>query len=138
MATVPDPRPHPLHLVLLAGMLPPFLGALLSDCAYSKTFETQWHVFAEWLLAGGLVFTGLALGCVLLGLFRADGRTGRALLALLALVATFAAGFVASLLHARDAWAMMPAGPWATGVTALLALVSIWVGFSGWRRGGLA
>ena len=124
--------------MLLAGMLPPFLGALLSDCAYAKTFEPQWHNFAEWLLAGGLVFTGLALGCVLLGLFRADGRTGRALLALLVLVATFVAGFIASLLHARDAWATMPTGPWLTGLTLVLALVSIVLGFAGWRRGGVS
>jgi hypothetical protein len=29
---------HPLHAVLLAGMLPLFLGALLSDWAYGSTF----------------------------------------------------------------------------------------------------
>ena len=134
MAAVTAPRPHAFHHVLLAGTLPPFLGALASDWAYAKTQEPQWHNFAEWLLVGGMVFTGLALGCALIGLFRHDGRTGRALLSLLALVATFAAGLLASMLHARDVWATMPWGFVMTVLTLLLALVAIWAGFSTPRR----
>ena len=134
MAAVTAPRPHAFHHVLLAGTLPPFLGALASDWAYAKTAEPQWHNFAEWLLVGGMVFTGLALGCALIGLFRHDGRTGRALLSLLALVATFVAGLLASMLHARDVWATMPMGFVMTVLTLLLALVAIWAGFSTPRR----
>ena len=130
LSVVIAPRRHPLHHVLLAGTLPPFLGAFASDWAYAKTFEPQWHAFAEWLLAGGMVFATLALLGALLGLFRTDGRTNRELLSLLALVATFAAGGLASLLHARDVWATMPWGFVMTVLTLLSALVAIWFGFS--------
>jgi uncharacterized membrane protein len=136
LATVPapPPRPHPVHHALLACLLPPFLGALLSDWAYAKTYEPQWHVFAEWLLAGGMVFATVALLSALSGLLRRDGRTGRALASLLALVATFAAGGLASLLHARDVWATMPMGFVMTVLAFLLALVAIWAGVSTPRR----
>ncbi|OSN62478.1 hypothetical protein BV349_04778 [Pseudomonas syringae pv. actinidiae] len=34
--------PGPLHATLLAGTVPLFLGALLSDIAYYQTFQIQW------------------------------------------------------------------------------------------------
>ena len=46
---------HPLHAALLAGTVPLFLGALLSDIAYARTYEIQWANFASWLIVGGLV-----------------------------------------------------------------------------------
>mgnify|MGYP007026474366 FL=1 len=54
-------RPGPLHAMLLAGTVPLFLGALLSDIAYYNSFQIQWANFAAWLIAGGLLFAGLAL-----------------------------------------------------------------------------
>src|SRR5690554_5241911 len=33
---------HPLHAVLLAGTIPLFLGALISDITYGRTFHIQW------------------------------------------------------------------------------------------------
>src|SRR5690606_13670165 len=53
--------PNPLHATLLAGTVPLFLGALLSDIAYYRSFHIQWSNFASWLIAGGLVFCGLAI-----------------------------------------------------------------------------
>ena len=52
---------HPLHAVLLAGTVPLFLAVLLSDIAYSASYEMQWKNFASWLIVGGLVFGGFAL-----------------------------------------------------------------------------
>ena len=49
---------HPVHAVLLAGTVPLFLGAMLSDIAYSASYEIQWSNFASWLIVGGLVFGG--------------------------------------------------------------------------------
>ena len=46
---------HPLHAILLAFPLPLFLGALLSDLAYSSTYEVQWTNFASWLIAGAML-----------------------------------------------------------------------------------
>lgn len=52
---------HPLHAILLAFPLPLFLGALLSDLAYSFSFHVQWINFASWLIAGGLLVGAFAL-----------------------------------------------------------------------------
>jgi uncharacterized membrane protein len=125
---------HPLHAVLLAGALPLFVGTGLSDLAYQRTYEPQWHAFSEWLLAGGLVLTGFALGCAVVGLIRTGGR--RRVLYFLVLLATFVLGFVDSLVHARDAWASMPTGLTLSIVVAVLAAFATWLGFA--RRGGVS
>ena len=52
---------HPLHAMLLAGVFPPFLGALLSDIAYANSHQIQWQNFASWLIVGGLVFCAITL-----------------------------------------------------------------------------
>ena len=50
--------------------MPLFLGALLSDIAYSKTYQIQWNNFSSWLIAGGKLFCGLALLFALVNLIR--------------------------------------------------------------------
>lgn len=67
--TVSDPtlyrcRPGPLHALLLAGTVPLFLGAMISDIAYYNSYQIQWSNFAAWLIAGGLVFCGLVLSVI--------------------------------------------------------------------------
>ena len=51
LSTYPVVRPGPLHGTLLAGTVPLFLGALLSDIAYGQTYQIQWANFASWLIA---------------------------------------------------------------------------------------
>lgn len=68
--------PSPLHALLLAGSVPLFLGALLSDIAYYNSYQIQWSNFAAWLIAGALVFCGLALLFALANLIRAEHRAG--------------------------------------------------------------
>ena len=57
---------HPLHAALLAGTVPLFLGALLNDIAYAKTYQIQWSNFASWLIAEGrsVTTTGAPLAWV--------------------------------------------------------------------------
>ena len=137
MADTRSPWPlHPLHAVLLAGTLPLTLGAALSDLAYAKTFEVQWTNFAQWLIAGALVFAAFALVWSFVALVRAERRGGRTLLYFLLLLAICVLGFVDALVHARDAWATMPAGLNLSLVVAALAIVATWVGFAGRRTGG--
>jgi len=127
------PRPlHPLHAILLAFPLPLFLGALLSDLAYSASFHVQWANFVAWLIAGGLAVGGFAVLWALVAWIRgaAATRTRRGLY-LLALVAMWGLGFVNALVHAKDAWATMPEGLYLSAATALLALVAAWLGYSG-------
>lgn len=127
---------NPVQAVLLASAFPLFLGGLLSDWAYSSTYQIQWTNFASWLIAGGLVFTGLALVWALIGLFRKDVRRNRSSwLHFALLLATFIVGFFNSLVHAKDAWAAMPEGFILSGITVVLSLAAIWTGFSTWREG---
>lgn len=127
---------HPVHAVLLASSLPLFAGALLSDLAYRSTFEVQWSNFASWLIAGALLFTGLAVAWGLIDLLRADLRGRRRhLFYFLLLLATFLLGFVNALVHAKDAWATMPAGLILSLLVLLLALAATWLGFSTLRSG---
>lgn len=133
---VPGPhRPiHPFHAVMLASIVPLFLGALLSDYAYWTSHQVEWSNFASWLIAGGLVFGAVALLFAVIGLIR--GRRGLGYT--LALALTWLLGFLNSLIHARDAWAMMPTGLVLSAVIAVLACAVTWMGFSSLRAGGAA
>lgn len=139
-ATLDRTRPsaiHPFHAVLLAGTIPLFLGALLSDIAYAKSYEIQWSNFASWLIVGGMVFCGVVLLLALVDLFRAHHRGGRQLVYVALVLATFVLGFINALVHAKDAWAVMPAGLVLSAVVTVLACVATWIGFSNFRAGAV-
>lgn len=122
---------HPLHAVLLASSLPLFLGALLSDWAYYSTYEIQWINFAAWLNAGAMLFLGAALLWTAIDFLRADvARDRSSILHLLVVLATFILGFIAALVHAKDAWATMPGGLILSFIVLLLAIWSVWLGFT--------
>ncbi len=135
--TIEYSRPlHPVHAVLVASALPLFLGALLSDWAYSSTYEVQWINFASWLIAGALVFVGLAIVWAVIDSLRSDVGQHRAKwIHVGLLVVTFAAGFVNALVHAKDAWAAMPGSLILSIICLLLALAAAWTGFSSHRHG---
>ena len=139
MATSAESRPerpiHPLHALLLASALPLFLGGFLSDLAYDSNYQIQWINFAAWLIAGAMVFTGLALLWALIDLIRPARRGGRALLYFLLLLATFILGLIDNFVHARDAYATMPTGLILSAIATVLTLLAVSVGFSTLRRG---
>ena len=120
---------HVLRAVLLAGTSPLFLGVLLSDIAYSTSYELQWKNFASWLLVAGLVFGGLALLWALIDLLRAGQRETRQPLYFFLLLTMWVLGFIDALVHARDAWASMPAGLILSAIVAVLAIAATWSGF---------
>ena len=127
---------HPVHAVLLAATIPLFMGALISDIAYSNSYQVQWTNFASWLIAGGLVFNSFALLWTVIDRLRAGDRGRRpTLYFLLLLAATFVLGFFNSLIHAKDAWAAMPAGLILSLIVFILALAATWLGFSNLRAG---
>ncbi|NKQ12080.1 DUF2231 domain-containing protein [Pseudomonas sp. SST3] len=128
--------PNPLHATLLAGTIPLFLGGLLSDIAYFRTYQIQWSNFSSWLIAGGLVFCGLALLFALANLIRANQKKGRPLVYLLLLLATWVLGFINALEHAKDAWATMPLGLLLSVIVTLLACAATWIGLTNLRAGG--
>lgn len=126
---------HPLHALLLSGTFPLFLGAALSDYAYASSYLIIWSTFASWLIAGALVFTGFAMLCALIGLIRA-GRRGPYAVYFLLLLVTWVLGFFNALVHARDAWAMMPTGFILSIVVAVLACAATLLGFARLGAGG--
>lgn len=122
---------HPVHAVLLASSLPLFLGALLSDWAYAKSFQVQWTNFGSWLIVGALIFTGSALLWAVIDALRADASGGhRKWVYVGLLAATLVLGFINALIHAKDAWAVMPEGMVMSVIVFLLALAAVWAGFA--------
>lgn len=128
--------PSPLHAILLGGAVALFLGGLLSDIAYYQSYQIQWSNFAAWLIAGAEVFCGLALLFALVNLVRANHKAGRPVLYFLLLLVTWVLGLVNAFEHAKDAWAVMPAGLILSVIVTLLSAVSAWIGFSNLRSGG--
>ena len=103
--------------------MPLFLGALIADIAYYRSYQIQWSNFASWLIAGALVSAGLALLFALIGQLRERARRQPITYPLL-LLATWVLGFINALEHAKDAWAVMPIGLALSLIVTLLAAVS--------------
>lgn len=140
MTTTATPHAYPtmlspLHATLLCGQVPLFLGALLADIAYYRSYQIQWSNFASWLIAGALVFTGLALLFALVGLLR-ERSSSRPLTYFLLLLVTWVLGFINALEHAKDAWAAMPMGLALSVIVTLLAVAATWVAMAQPRTGG--
>ncbi len=127
---------HPLHAFFLAGMVPLYIGVILSDYAYWSSYVLQWKNFASWLLIGALIFNGLALLGSVISLVRKDERMGKPLIYFLLLLATFVLGVINSFIHAKDAWASMPSGLVLSVITVILACAAAWIGLASWRNGG--
>lgn len=127
---------YPLHAVFLAGTVPLFLGAALSDWAYAASYEIQWNNFASWLIAGALVFAGIALLFTIVDLFRPHKRAPGIVAYAVILLVTWILGFINALIHAKDAWASMPTGLVLSIIVTVLACVATWFGFCTPRMGG--
>lgn len=124
-----------MHAVIATAALPLFLGALLSDWAYSSSYQVQWLNFSSWLTAGGLVVAGLALPWAAVSVLRtrAPGQR-RGTVYLLVLLATFVVGFLNALVHARDGWATMPTGLVLSAVVLALAAAASVLGLTRLHR----
>jgi uncharacterized membrane protein len=116
--------------VLLAGMVPLFAGTLICDIAYAVSYELQWKNFASWLIVGGLLLGGVALVWSLVDLRPAGLGRARGPLYFLLLLAIWVLAFVNASVHARDAWASMPAALVLSAIVALLALAATAMGFA--------
>jgi uncharacterized membrane protein len=127
---------HPVHAFLLAATVPLFLGTLLADMAYWSTYQVQWTNFASWLNLAGLLFGGLTLLSALFGLRHSARRNGRHLVYVLLVVAMWVLAFFNAVIHAKDAYGVMPGGLVLSAIVAVLACAACWLGFSSLRTGG--
>jgi len=125
---------NPSRALLLGFPLALFLGALLSDIAYYRSYEIQWANFAAWLIAGALVFAAVVLLIALIDFFRQREGRARPTILMVLVGAMWILGFINALIHARDGWASMPTGLVLSVIVALLALAAAWVGLTGTRR----
>lgn len=119
---------HPLHGILLAFPVALFPGALAADVTYLNSSEMQWSNFAAWLIAGGLVFTGLALAWTLARVIlrRAGSRWLAAIMA-----ALFVVGLVNAFQHSHDGWSSVgTSGLVLSVISTLLALAAGWIGYT--------
>lgn len=124
-----------MHPILTFSSLPLFLGAVLSDWAYSATDQVQWTNFASWLIAGGLLIVGIALLWALVSALSRRWRGGSPRLYVGLLAATVVVGFINALVHARDAWAAMPSGLILSVLVLVLVAAASVVGLAAARRG---
>lgn len=126
---------RPVTVLMLGFPTALFLGALMSDIAFYRSYEVQWSNFAAWLIAGGLVGGGIALVLCVIDFFRRKSNRGRSGIVLLIVAAMWIVGFFNALVHARDGWAVMPAGLILSIIAVLMALAAAVVGLAGSRRG---
>ena len=133
---VPRGTIHPFHAFLLAGAVPLFLGALLSDIAYARSYQIQWSNFASWLIAGALVFAGFSMLWALVDLFSASRRSKQSAVYFVLLLVAWVLGFINALEHAKDAWAIMPTSVVLSAIVALLVCAAAWFGLATVRVGG--
>lgn len=116
----------PVYLLLFPVPIVCFLGALVTDIAYSASAYLMWLHFSEWLIAAGLAFGALA-ALVLLIEFIAS-RAVRARFGWAHLVMFYASLVVElfnSLVHTIDGWtAVVPTGMILSVIGAILALAA--------------
>lgn len=132
---------RPLHPMVLGVPFVCFIGALLADIAYARTFDITWKNFSDWLLAGGMVAAALAAIVGIVDLVRPSVRANRLIWPYAASYAVaMILGLLNNFIHSRDAYGAMPAGltlSWLTviafTVTAVLGMVLI--RRTGTRRG---
>lgn len=119
---------HPLHGILLAFPVALFPGALLANVTYLNSSEMQWSNFASWLIAGALVFAGLALAWALIRVFL--GRPGSRWLAAI-LAGLFVVGLINAFQHGHDGWSSVGTTGLALSlISAVLALAAGWIGYT--------
>lgn len=124
------PLASPLHAIVLAFPVALFPSALIADITYLRTEVVQWTNFAQWLIFGSLVFTGLLLAWALISfLMHRLRRFSAVYLALVA--AMFVAGLLNALQHAKDGWASVGTlGLVLSFVCTLLGLAAAFVAHS--------
>jgi uncharacterized membrane protein len=122
---------HPIHAALVPFPITCFIGALLTDIAYTQSANMQWANFSVWLITAGLVMGGLAAVAGLTDYF-GDRRIRRLRTATAHMVINslvWVLELFNAFVHSRDGWtSVVPAGLILSIVSVLLLGVSGWLG----------
>jgi uncharacterized membrane protein len=127
---------HPLYSALLPVPIVCFIGALLTDIAYSRAPDMMWLDFSSWLLLAGLIGGGVAGLVLIIELIRAgSSRTGALTVHFLLLLAAWVVEVFNSFIHARDGWtAVVPTGVTLSILAVALSLLAGWFWQTASRR----
>jgi uncharacterized membrane protein len=119
---------HPIYSALLPIPIVCFIGALLTDIAYSRAADMMWLDFSSWLLLAGLIAGGVAGVVLIIETVRArSGRTGAWTAHFLLFLAAWVVEVFNSFVHARDGWtAVVPTGLILSIVAVVLSLLAGW------------
>ncbi|GAA4007019.1 DUF2231 domain-containing protein [Sphingomonas humi] len=121
-----------MHVLLSPYATTCFVGALLTDIAYSRSANIQWANFSAWLLVAGLVFCGLSILVALLGHFSHRGAPGNKTLGIahgVISISIFIVELFNSFVHARDGWtSVVPTGLTLSVIAVILIAINGFVG----------
>lgn len=129
-----SPGLNPVHAILLAFPVALFITGLATDIAYLRTQELQWTNFSSWLIAGGVLFTGLVLAWALVAVVRTlrRGDGSRRIIYASVLAALLVVGLLNAFQHSRDGWSSVGAfGLILSVVSAALALLAALIAHTG-------
>jgi uncharacterized membrane protein len=133
----------PIYLLVFPIPIVCFVGALLTDIAYSASAFLMWLHFSEWLIAAGLVFGALAALVLLIEFFASRAiRTGPFGWAhLMLFYAALVVELLNAFLHTIDGWtAVAPSGMVLSIIGAILSLAAVGtlfrvpVAWTAWRE----
>lgn len=131
---------HPIHPMLVPIPIVCFIGALLTDIAYTVSAEMMWANFSAWLLVVGVIVGVLAAIAGLVDFL--SNPLIRALppawLHLIGNLIVLTLAFFNVLIHARDAWtSVVPTGLVLSIITVLILPVTGWLGWAMVYRHGV-
>jgi uncharacterized membrane protein len=129
---------HPIHPMLVPFPIACFVGTLVTDIAYAKTFDPLWSTFSSWLLVAGLITAALAAIAGLIDFL--GSRQIRALrparIHLIGNVTAVLLSLINAFVHSRDGYAaVVPTGIALSAAVVAILLVTGWMGWEMVYRG---
>lgn len=127
----------PLHGILAAFPLAFFVAAFFSDWAYADSANMQWANFSVWLITGGVIMAVVAgMAGIADALVVKDATRRRSSLHSILTIAMLVVAILNGFIHSRDGWtSVVPTGITLSAITAILVLVTSWLGYSVRKEG---
>jgi uncharacterized membrane protein len=124
---------HPIHPMLVPIPIACFLGALLTDITYAATAEMIWSNFSAWLITVGVIvgWSAAIVGAIDFFASRTIRNLTAAIIHAVGNFVVLALATINMLVHTHDAWtSVMPWGLTLSAITAVLLLVTGWMGWT--------